>query len=93
MKAVVFHFDGRGDWHVLNSAGVRVFCVDERAPHDRVYEMRNVATEAEIAALLGDDPIGSMDDARQPGIEARLREQLTGTPRLAVVSPEGETDD
>ena len=85
MKAVILRFDENGNWSVHNSAGVRVFCVDENSPDDRVYEMTNTDTEQAAAAIIGDSPIGHISDERQPGIEARIREAVTGEPRLKIV--------
>lgn len=59
--------------------------IDERAPHDRVYELTKRNSIEEIAAVLGDEPIGSCNDVRHPGVAARILDHLGRVPRLSVV--------
>jgi len=59
--------------------------IDERAPHDRTYELTKQRSAEEIAAVLGDEPIGDCNDVRHPGIEARVLEHLGRGPRLSLV--------
>jgi hypothetical protein len=71
---VLVHIQGNGsiEYLIQHGTGARVFVVDERAPHDRVYEMTLQAPIEAIQAVLGDDPIGSRADSRHKAIEHRV---------------------
>jgi hypothetical protein len=85
---VIVQFDELGavDFHVHGN--VRLFIVDERAPHDRVHEWLPRSTGDEIAEIMGDDPIGSSQDERHAAIKHKIEALIDGRPRLAVVEPE-----
>jgi hypothetical protein len=84
---VVVHFQANGsmDYLISGDKRFRLFVVDERAPHDRVYEMTKRCSKERVAAVLGNDPIGHAGDSRNAAIVARIREYVEGTPRLRVV--------
>lgn len=76
---------GEITYHVASDARFRLFIVDERAPHDRVYEWTQRATADEVGAILGGDPIGSSQDERHAAIKAKIEAALDGRPHLSVV--------
>lgn len=59
---VVVHFDGNGDINYLNTVGSTLLIIDERAPSDRVYMYGHNSSAEEIAALIGDSPVGHSGD-------------------------------
>jgi hypothetical protein len=66
------HGDGRYDVNYLVHGETRVLVVDERSPHDRVYEItRRVAAE-QIEEVVGESPIGNQFDARHEAVKARF---------------------
>lgn len=81
----VVHFDERGELNFFHTAGVRMLIVDDRAPGDRVYEMSDASTPAEIARIVGGDEIGSKHDSRHAALSARVLEMTGGPPRLRIV--------
>lgn len=91
MEAIVIvQFDEAGEisYHVVGDDKVRLFIVDDRAKSDRVYEWLSRDKAEDIKSILGDDPIGSSQDARHPAIEAVVNEHLGRGKRLRLV----ETD-
>lgn len=89
----IVRFDQNGEitYHVASDSRFRLFIVDERAPHDRVYEWTMRASGEEVAAILGDDPIGSNQDERHAAIKALVEARMDGKPHLSVI--EGTTHD
>lgn len=92
--------DGDTDYLICGDDKFRLFIVDERAPNDRVYEITLRAAPETIREIIGDSPIGHRNDERHAAIEARIKEELDGTPRLKVVEgkrvlaeAEGEQND
>ena len=92
--------DGDTDYLICGDDKFRLFIVDERAPNDRVYEMTLRVAPETIRKIIGDSPIGHRNDERHAAIEARIKEELDGTPRLKVVEgkrvlaeAEGEQND
>jgi hypothetical protein len=85
MPTVIIRFDETGELHYLATEGVSLYIVDERAPHDRVYEWTTRASREEIAAVLGDSEIGSANDARHAAIEAKIVAFVEGRPYLRPV--------
>ena len=83
---VVLRFDENGEqtYHVIGDK-IRFFIVDERAPHDRVYEWLDRETADAITALLGEDRIGSKQDGRHPAIRNAILSDLEGRARLKVI--------
>lgn len=62
---VVVHFDRDGDCDFLASGDLRLIIVDERAPHDRAYEIKGRDDQSAIWEIIGDEEkIGSCDDER-----------------------------
>jgi hypothetical protein len=47
-----------GDLDYLWSGAMDLFVIDERAPLDRVYQMSIQSSRDQIAALIGDSPVG-----------------------------------
>lgn len=84
---VIVTFDERGniDFHACGS-DVRLLVIDERAPHDRIYEYLTRNTPREMAELIrGDETIGSKEDARHPALRAAILALMNGVPHLHAV--------
>ncbi len=83
---VVLRFDENGDqtYHVIGNK-IRFFIVDERAPHDRVYEWLDRESADEVKAILGNDRIGSKQDGRHAAIRNAILSDLEGRARLKVI--------
>lgn len=84
---VIVHFDTDGQLSYMVEKGARCIIIDERAADDRVYEYTTHARSRIITALIGNSTVHSKHDEKHPGIVARVRELVTGTPRLTVVKP------
>jgi hypothetical protein len=70
---VVVHFDRDGDCDFLASGDLRLIIVDERAPHDRAYEIKGRDDQSAIWEIIGDEEkIGSCDDERHEAVAARV---------------------
>jgi hypothetical protein len=83
---VRFDEDGEIDYHVCGDETVRVFIVDESAPHDRVYEWLPRCAADEIRAIIpAGCEIGSNQDDRHHAVETTILAHLDGRPRLRVV--------
>lgn len=89
-QTVIVRFDEYGNMdYFVNGESVRFLIVDERAPHDRVYEWTNRATDEEIREIIPDDAeIGSANDSRHDAVKARVETITDGKPRLSVVPKE-----
>lgn len=83
---VVLRFDENGEqtYHVIGDK-IRFFIVDDRAPHDRVYEWLDRESADAIQAILGEDRIGSKQDGRHPAIRNAILSDLEGRARLQVI--------
>jgi len=81
---VVLHIDESGESHFLASGDVRLFIIDDTAPHDRVYEILDRVGRRTTLAMIGDD-IGDQNDERHTAIKAVIAEAFDGTPRLRLV--------
>lgn len=83
---VVLRFDENGEqtYHVIGDK-IRFFIVDERAPHDRVYEWLDREGADEIKTILGDDRIGSNQDGRHAAVRNAILSDLEGRARLRVI--------
>lgn len=66
---VIILYGPRGIDNVLINGDVHVYSVHDNIPNDRVYELEDRVTEAEIAAVLRDDPIGRASDDDLPDAE------------------------
>lgn len=86
-SAVIVRFTESGDLEYMVSPDerVRLFIVDERCPHDRVFEWTRRVEPAAIVAMLGNSPIGSAQDERHEAIAHTINAYVDGKPRLAVV--------
>lgn len=83
----IVRFDENGEitYHVSGDARFRLFIVDERAPHDRVYEWTQRAPVDEVGAILGADPIGHSGDERHAAIAGVIHAARDGRKHLSVV--------
>lgn len=90
----ILRYDEYGEFtfHVASDERFRLFIVDERAPHDRVYEWTVRVSGEEIAAILGDSPIGSNQDERHAAIKAFVEARMDGRPHLSVVEGTSHAD-
>lgn len=85
---VIVHFE-RGDiaqssYHVVGDC--RLFIVDERVPHDRVYEWLRRDEARIIRDLIPEGAeIGNKEDSRHAAIENAILSAVEGRPRLSVV--------
>jgi hypothetical protein len=75
--------DGSMDFHL--DGYVAFFIVDERVPHDRVYQMTMRTPREQIAELLSASEFGSRYDARHTAIAHRIESALRGKSHLAEV--------
>jgi hypothetical protein len=86
--AVIVHFDEQGEinYRVIGGEDVRLFIVDERAPHDRVYEW---LPRDDVSVFRGIIPegveIGSNSDARHAATAALINAAQEGKPHLTIV--------
>ena len=80
--------DGNTDFAVCGDA--RLLTIDERAPHDRVYEVSRRISQDQLAALIGDSPVGNAKEIseRHAALLARVPASLTGKPHLSIVTGE-----
>lgn len=70
---VAIVFDEAGNVSVKASGDVTVVWVDERMPHDRVFETMQREPEAVMVAFLGDpDTWGRSGDDRQKRLEIQM---------------------
>jgi len=83
----IVRFDENGEltYHVAGDERFRLFILDERAPHDRVYEWTPRETAEVVGGILGNDPIGHSKDERHAAIAAMIEAYQNGHPHLAVV--------
>jgi hypothetical protein len=83
---VVLRFDENGEqtYHVIGDT-IRFFIVDERAPHDRVYEWLDREHADAVKAILGEDRIGSNQDGRHAAVRNAILSDLEGRARLKVI--------
>ena len=86
----IVHIDAMGNSHHLICGEVSLLVIDERAPYDRVFEVKATITREMLAELIGDDPIGSKDDERHPAVSVRVLAEMNGERRFKVVSEEGK---
>jgi len=82
---VVVHIAEDGAFRYLVHGEARLLIVDERAPHDRVYEIVDRVSGQEISDVLRDNPIGSSNDDRHEAIAAKVLTFVNGRPHLRVV--------
>jgi hypothetical protein len=82
---VVVHIDRDGSENYLACGDVRLLVIDERTPHDRVYEMSSRITQEQLDAIIGGSPVGSCADERHAAIAARINADIDGVSHLKVV--------
>ena len=85
---VTVHFDERGEisYHVFGDERVRLFIVDERAPHDRVYEYTQRQPATAFRDLIPEGTgIGHSGDDRHEAIKARIEAWQDGVSHLRSV--------
>ena len=85
---IVVRFDEAGDisYHVYGDERVRLFIVDERAPHDRVYEYTQRQPATAFRDLIPEDTeIGHSGDDRHEAIKARIEAWQDGVSHLRPV--------
>jgi len=83
---VIVQFDEHGELTYHVQGNTRLYIVDERAPHDRVYEWLPRATSDEIAEIIPvGEVIGSGQDERAEVLSHRIKAAISHVPHLAVV--------
>lgn len=85
---VVIHYDeiGNESFHVFGGEVVRVFTVDERAPHDRVYEIASRADPATLQELIPKGvEIGHQYDQRHAAVAHAIDAMQRGNRHLSAV--------
>ena len=82
---VIIRYDDNGTQWIITDVPVRVLCIDERCPNDRVYEYTIATIGAEaVSALIGSDTIGNRHD----GTPSQARAEAIvngGKPALEIV--------
>ena len=53
---ILLHWDAQGNFLWGATEGVRVVCVDERTPDDRVYDTRGVMNQTWIDGVIAGAP-------------------------------------
>lgn len=89
-SAVIVRFDEAGEisYHVFGDERVRLFIVDERARHDRVYEYTTREDAAAFREIIpAGEQIGSQADERHAAIAHSISAHIEGRPRLVIVPP------
>jgi hypothetical protein len=64
---ILLHWDATGAFHWAATPGVRVICVDEQAPDDRVYEGTAGASHEMIRTVANGDCKDPIDAANRFG--------------------------
>jgi hypothetical protein len=82
----VVHIDHDGATSYLTCGDVRLLVIDERAPGDRVYATATTISPAKLAALIGDDAVGSSGDSRHAALSGRILAEIDGQPHLRPVN-------
>lgn len=87
---VIVHFDEDGEMNYsVAGEGIRLLIVDDRTPHDRVYEWLPRATPEQIAALIpADATIGHSRDERHAAFAHAIKAAQRGERHLMVVPAE-----
>ena len=88
--AVVVRIDERGEYsyHVFGGDSIRLFLIDERCPHDRVYEWLSRDSADEFRQLIPEgSEIGSSQDERHEAVANVITSHQEGRPHLRVVEP------
>lgn len=83
----LIRFDEMGEMQLgIFGQGVRLVVIDERAPHDRVYEVTHREPLKALNRLVSpDEPIGHANEARHEAMVARMTALFAGKPHLQVV--------
>lgn len=83
---IIVRFDEHGDIDYRVCGNVRLFIVDERCPHDRVYEWLPRCDASEIREIIPEgSEIGSNQDERHAAIEHAVLSFMEGKPHLRAV--------
>lgn len=93
LEAVVIIHTARAgdspDIYVVGSENIRVFCIDEMVPNDRVYEWLSRDDPSIIRELIPEgETIGSKLDERHKAIKHRILSLIDGKSHLAPVEDE-----
>lgn len=84
----VVHISENGDETYSVFGAARMLIIDERAPHDRIYEISSRMDARELAALIGESEIGHAEDERHEAIAACINAAIDGRKHLSIVSSE-----
>ena len=87
---VIVRFDEAGEIeYYVSGKRACLFIVDERCPHDRVYEYTSRVAQSDIGEILGKSEIGHSRDRRHAAIEAKVIAAMDGKrTHLSVVTQE-----
>lgn len=87
---VIVHFDEDAEInYFVAGEGIRLLIVDDRTPHDRVYEWLTRATPEQMAALIpADTTIGHSQDERHAAFSHAIKAAQRGERHLTVVPAE-----
>lgn len=87
--AVIVRFDEDGELSYHAFGDVRLFIVDERCPHDRVYEYLDRPPIKQFRELIPEgSEIGSCLDERHEAIANAVLAKLRGEERFKLVPKE-----
>ena len=86
--AAVVQYDERGEVRFFITHGETMLIIDERTPHDRVFQITRTMHPDELALILRGSAVGSAKDERHAAVVARVEELFSGKPRLSVVTPD-----
>jgi hypothetical protein len=81
----VVHISENGEIDFLLNGEAVFLVVDERVPHDRVYQMTVQAPRAAINTLIGGSPTGSRHDRRHAAAVHRIERALQGKSHLGII--------
>jgi hypothetical protein len=81
---VIVHFDHKGEITYLKPQGVRLLIVDDRSPHDHVYEWTTEHERAAFEPFFRGD-VGTAHDARGRAMRHRINAAMEGRSHLEPV--------
>lgn len=76
---------GGMSYFVEVGAPVRVFVVDDRVPHERVYELTLRFSRESLLGIIGDSSIGHAGDERHKAVSSRILAHLEDRPFLTLI--------
>lgn len=88
----IVHIAADGCPNYIFNGEVEFLIIDERAPHDRVYQMTEPTPRALIAELIGHSPIGNCHDSRHAAAAHRITRFLEGRSHLEAITTNGATE-